>query len=318
MVTGKSLDLHNLLKKQGYHWVGKHSATKKCKWLHESLVNNRVCYKEKFYGIKSHRCLQMSPAVLNCFTYCVHCWRVLPEDIGLTRESVFHGDWDDPKVIVDGLFYEHKRILSGYKSQVINGIIDEQKYEEALNPNQIAMSLSGEPTIYPKLNELIRIFKQRKCSVFLVTSGVLPKALESIKDANSEPTRLYVSLSSPNKNKYIKLNRPNRKELWLSLMKSLDILEEFNCSTVVRITAINGLNMDQKDIIGFADLIQKSKCSEIEVKGYMHIGFSTSRLSETNMPSFKAIKEFSEKLSDITGHKIINEVAESRVVLLSK
>jgi tRNA wybutosine-synthesizing protein 1 len=260
----------------------------------------------------------MSPAVLNCFTYCVHCWRVLPEDIGLTRESVFHGDWDDTKVIVDVLLHEHKRILSGYKSQVISGIIDEQKYEEALNPNQIAMSLSGEPTIYPKLNELIQNFKQRKCSVFLVTSGVLPKALESLKDTNSEPTRLYVSLSAPNKNKYLQLNRPNRKELWFSLMKSLDILEEFNCPTVARITAINGLNMDQKDIIGFANLIQKSKCSEIEVKGYMHIGFSTSRLSETNMPDFKAIKEFSEQLSDITGHKIINEVAESRVVLLSK
>ncbi|MFC1754442.1 4-demethylwyosine synthase TYW1 [Thermoproteota archaeon] len=313
-----SLDSHNLLKKQGYHWVGKHSAAKKCKWLHESLVHNRVCYKEKFYGIKSHRCLQMSPSVLNCLTYCIHCWRALPEDIGLSRESVFHGDWDDATVIAEGLLNEHKRILSGYKSQVINGIIDERKYEEALNPTQLAMSLSGEPTLYPKLNELIQIFKNRGCSVFLVTSGVLPKALESLMNTNSEPTRLYISLSSPNQNSYLKLNRPSRKNLWFSLLKSLDILEEFRCSTVARITAINGLNMDHNDVNGFADLIQRSKCSEIEIKGYMHVGFSTKRLSEQNMPSFQDIKEFSEKLGDLTGYKVINEMVQSRVVLLSK
>ena len=187
-----------------------------------------------------------------------------------------------------------------------------------MNPNQIAMSLSGEPTLYPKLNELIQIFKKLKCSVYLVTSGVQPKYLEFLKDTNSEPTKLYISISSPNKNSYLKLNRPNRKNLWFSFIESLDILEEFRCSTVVRITAINGLNMDHKDLIGFADLIQRSKCSEIEVKGYMHVGYSTKRLSEKNMPIFKDIKEFSEKLGDLTGHKVINEMVESRVLLLSK
>ena len=309
--------LYALLKKQGYHWVGRHSATKKCKWLHESLVNNRVCYKEKFYGIKSHRCLQMSPAVLNCLTYCLHCWRALPQDIGLSWENIFHGDWDDPEIISDGLLYEHHRILSGYKAQILDGVIDEKKYNEALHPNQIAVSLSGEPTLYPHLAELIQIFKKRECSVFLVTSGVLPSSLEYLRAKNAEPTRLYLSLSAPNKNSYIKLNQPIRTEIWSSLMKSLDILKEFRCSTVVRITAIKELNMCQRDISGFAELIQRSSCQDIEVKGYMHIGFSTTRLSEKNMPSFKDIKEFSEKLGDIVGYKVKNEAAESRVTLLS-
>jgi len=310
--------LRDLLKKQRYHWVGNHSAVKKCNWLHESLVHNRVCYKEKFYDIKSHRCLQMSPAVLNCLTYCIHCWRALPEDIGLSWESVFHGDWDDPELIADGLFYEHNRILSGYKSQVLNGIIEERKYKEALNPNQIAISLSGEPTLYSHLTDLIQIFKNRGCTVFLVTSGVLPVALESLMEKESEPTKLYISLSSPDQESYIKLNRPIQQNLWFSLMKSLDILEKFKCSTVARITAIKGLNMNDNDVDGFVRLIERSGCSEVEVKGYMHVGFSTNRLSEENMPSFNEVKEFSEKVADILGYTIKNEVADSRVILLSK
>jgi tRNA wybutosine-synthesizing protein 1 len=231
---------------------------------------------------------------------------------------VFHGVWDDPELIADGLFYEHNRILSGYNSQVLNGIIEERKYKEALNPNQIAISLSGEPTLYPYLIDLIQIFKNRGCTTFLVTSGVLPAALESLIEKEVEPTKLYISLSSPNQKSYLKLNRPIQLGLWFSLMKSLDILENFKCSKVIRITAIKGLNMHSNDVDGFAKLIQRSGCSEVEVKGYMHVGFSTIRLSEKNMPSFKDVKEFSEKLADIIGYKIKGEVPESRVTLLSK
>ncbi len=308
--------LYALLKKQGYHWVGRHSATKKCKWLHESLVHNRSCYKEKFYGIRSHRCLQMSPAVLNCLTYCLHCWRAMPEDVGLTWNTVFHGDWDNPETIAEGLVYEHRRILSGYKAQVLDGLVDEAKYREALNPNQIAISLSGEPTLYPHLNDLVGIFKDRGCTVFLVTSGVLPKALESLRDA--EPTRLYVSLTSPDRDAYVKMNRPIRPDAWSSLMKSLDLLEDFRCPTVIRLTIIKGLNMNHSDIDGFAELIRRSGCSDIEVKAYMHVGYSTARLSEENMPQFNEVKEFSKRLSDITGYRVKNEDAKSRVTLLSR
>ncbi len=310
--------LYALLKKQGYHWAGKHSATKKCKWLHESLVHNRPCYKEKFYGVRSHRCLQMSPAVLNCLTYCLHCWRAMPEDVGLTWDTAFHGDWDAAETIVEGLLYEHKRILSGYKAQVLDGVVDDVKYKEALNPNQIAISLSGEPMLYPHLGDMVRIFKDRGCTVFLVTSGVLPKALEYLRDGDAEPTRLYVSLTSPDKDAYMKINRPIRPDIWFSLIKSLDLLKEFRCPTVIRITAINGWNMRRKDIGGFAELIKRSGCSDIEVKGYMHVGFSTARLSEENMPWFNEVMEFSEKLSDITGYRVKDSVTESRVTLLSK
>lgn len=242
----------------------------------------------------------------------------MPEDVGLTWDTAFHGDWDAAETIVEGLLYEHKRILSGYKAQVLDGVVDDVKYKEALNPNQIAISLSGEPMLYPHLGDMVRIFKDRGCTVFLVTSGVLPKSLESLRDGDADPTRLYVSLTSPDKDAYMKINRPIRPDVWSSLMKSLDLLKEFRCPTVIRITAINGWNMSRRDIGGFAELIKRSGCSDIEVKGYMHVGFSTARLSEGNMPWFNEVMEFSEKLSDITGYRVKDSVTKSRVTLLSK
>jgi len=309
--------LYSLLKKQGYHWVGQHSATKKCKWLHESLVNNRTCYKEKFYGIRSHRCMQISPAVLNCLTSCLHCWRAMPEDVGSSWNSILHGKWDNPEHIADGLFLEHRRILSGYNAQVIARLVDKKKYSESLKPNQVAISLSGEPTLYPYLPELISILKKRGCTVFLVTSGVIPKALEKLIDEECEPTILYLSLTSPNLEKYLKINRPISPDIWNSLIRSIDVLRELKCKTVLRITAIRNINMSSKDISDFANIMINSN-SEIEVKGYMHVGFSTNRLSEVNMPLFNEIKDFSEKLGDSIGYHVKDSSYDSRVILLSR
>jgi len=74
-------EVAKLLKKQKYQIVGRHSAVKKCRWLHNSLVQNRHCYKQEWYNIKSHRCLQMTPTVIYCTNRCLSCWRVEPGDI---------------------------------------------------------------------------------------------------------------------------------------------------------------------------------------------------------------------------------------------
>lgn len=242
----------------------------------------------------------------------------MPEDVGLTWDTVFHGEWDEASTIVDGLLYEHRRILSGYKAQVLAGRVDAAKYREALNPNQVAVSLSGEPLLYPRLPDMVRLFKDRGCTVFLVTSGVLPAALESLRDRCAEPTRLYVSLASPDREAYLRISRPLNPDLWSSLMRSLDLLREFRCPTVIRITAIKGLNMSPEDAAGFADLVGRSGCSDVEIKGYMHVGFSTTRLSEDCMPLFSEVKVFSEMLCGMLGYKVKDESAESRVTLLSK
>ncbi|HRU81722.1 MAG TPA: hypothetical protein P5168_04145, partial [Candidatus Methanomethylicus sp.] len=70
------------LRAQGYRTVGGHSAVKVCHWAKEALNGGEMCYKGRFYGISSHRCLQMSPAAAWCTNACLYCWRLLPGENG--------------------------------------------------------------------------------------------------------------------------------------------------------------------------------------------------------------------------------------------
>ncbi len=98
--------LSGALKKQKYHLVGAHSAVKRCKWLYESIVNDRPCYKQKFYGIKSHRCIQMSPSLYYCTQQCLFCWRAQSGDLQVT--------WDETKIPkVDSPEVNRGRMLQG-------------------------------------------------------------------------------------------------------------------------------------------------------------------------------------------------------------
>ena len=62
-------EIKKLMRKQGYRFIGDHSAVKMCRWTKKSMRNEGVCYKEKFYGIKSHLCCQMTPW-LGCENHC--------------------------------------------------------------------------------------------------------------------------------------------------------------------------------------------------------------------------------------------------------
>ncbi len=78
------------LKKQKYHRVGAHSAVKRCKWFYEALTSGRSCYKQRFYGINSHQCIQMSPSLFYCTQQCLFCWRAQNGDLQIR--------WDEMKL----------------------------------------------------------------------------------------------------------------------------------------------------------------------------------------------------------------------------
>src|SRR3989337_1288017 len=102
------------LKKQRYHLVGNHSGVKKCKWLHEALVNDRPCYKQKFYGIRSHQCIQMTPALFYCTQQCLFCWRAQSGDLQITWDEMKLPEWDSAETIVEGSLNAQGAILGGY------------------------------------------------------------------------------------------------------------------------------------------------------------------------------------------------------------
>ena len=302
--------LSNALKKQKYHLIGTHSAVKRCKWLYESIVNGRPCYKQKFYGIQSHRCIQMTPSLYYCTQQCLFCWRAQSGDLQVTWDEMRNPNKDTPEEIVDGCFRAQEKIISGYKG---NEKTNWRKFQEAQRPNQVAISLTGEPTLYAPLGELIRTFHKKGLTTFLVSNGTLPSKLSKL---SQEPTQLYVSLCAPNEQVYKRVCRPQFPGAWEKINETLDFLQSFRCRSVLRMTLVRGHNMGMVD--EYARLVENSNPTYIEVKAYMHIGFSNLRLGFDCMPMHDEVKVLAAKLAEKTGYRIINEAAESRVVLLSR
>ncbi len=303
-------ELLRVLKTQKYHIVGRHSAVKRCRWLYEALIHDRSCYKQKFYGIRSHQCIQMTPTVLYCTMHCRFCWRVQSGDCGIEWEEMKLPDWDDPDEIVEGCIKAQLKLLSGYKG---NPKTDFEKYEEALTPRHAAISLTGEPTLYSPLGDLIRCFHKKGFTTFLVSNGTQPKALSQLSE---EPTQLYISVSAFDKRNFMETCRPHIFNAWKNLNETLSLLPSFKCPTVIRITLARHLNLKNPEL--YAHLIQKANPTYIEPKAYMHVGFSRHRLGFENMPTHKEIQNFAQQLSKEMGYNILDEAPESRVILVSR
>ena len=305
-----SNELIRVLRNQKYHIVGRHSAVKRCRWLYESLIHDRPCYKQKFYGIRSHQCVQMTPAVVYCTLHCRFCWRLQSGDLEFEWDETDLPNWDSPGEIVEGCVREQLRILSGYKG---NAKTNQEKYNEALTPRHAAISLAGEPTLYHHLDGLIHEFHKRGFTTFLVTNGTVPQALSQLTE---EPTQLYISVSAFDKKTYFETCRPQILDAWEKLEETLSLLPSFKCPTVIRITLVRNLNLKHPEL--YARLIESANPTYVEPKAYMHVGFSRLRLAFENMPTRSEIRSFAGKLSDEMGYNILDEASNSRVVLLSR
>ncbi|MBN2013853.1 MAG: 4-demethylwyosine synthase TYW1 [Candidatus Altiarchaeota archaeon] len=299
-------DVRDVLLHQHYHLVGGHSAVKLCLWTKKSIQDQGYCYKQKFYGIQSHRCLQMTPAVTWCTQKCVFCWRSTEHTLGTALQEI-----DDPGEIIDGAIIAQRRLLSGFGG--IPERINQRKLKEAQDPNQAAISLSGEPTIYPRLSELIGEFTRRDFTTFLVTNGTLPQRLNSL---DKMPTQLYVSLDAPDEETYQRVCNPLIPDGWDRLQETLELLPSLKTRKVIRITLVKDWNMH--DVEGYSRLIKKAEPDFVEAKAFMLLGGSRKRLSLENMPSFHEVLAFSEKLASKIDYELADQKEDSRVVLLSK
>ncbi|KYK25136.1 wyosine biosynthesis protein TYW1 [Thermoplasmatales archaeon SG8-52-4] len=299
-------EFQKILEKQHYGVVGHHSGVKLCHWMRQSLLFKRECYKQTFYGIKSHRCLQMTPSINQCNQTCLFCWR----HQGFTEKEF--NDIDDPKYILDKSIEIQRKLITGFKG---DERCDQKKWEEANNPNMIACSLSGEPTLYPKLGEFFEECHKRKIITFLVTNGTNPKSLENL---DPMPKQLYVSIVAPNKDIYKKICSPLVSDGWEKINQTLDLLPSLNTRTVVRHTLVDGWNMDEKYISQYAYLDEKASPLFIEPKGYVFVGYSRKRMNLSNMPSHKSVYDFGYVLAKYLGYELVMEKKDSRVVLLSK
>lgn len=293
------------LEYSGYRFVGKynHAAAKICHWTKQSILDKGVCYKEKFYGIESHRCLQMAPAVPNCQQKCEFCWR----DLSYTQTQ-WEGEYDDPKSIIDEAIEAQNNLLCGFGG---NDKANKKKLEESKIPTNAAISLAGEPMLYPEIDELIAEFNRRNFTTFIVSNG---QCVDKLKNLETEPYQLYLSLDAPTKKIYNDVCQPQITEGWDNLNQSLETLASFNSRTCIRTTCVKGRNMINPEKYG--ELIKKANPDFVEIKAYMCVGSSRDRLTLDNMPTFNEVKNFAKQIGKNCGKKIANESEVSRVVLL--
>ena len=293
------------LESSGYRFVGSHNhaAAKICHWTKQSILDKGVCYKEKFYCIESHRCLQMAPAVPNCQQKCEFCWR----DLSYTQTQ-WEGEYDDPKTIIDEAVKAQNNLLCGFFG---NDKANKEKLEESKTPTNAAISLAGEPMLYPEIDELIAEFNRRNFTTFVVSNG---QCVDKLKNLENEPYQLYLSLDAPTKKIYNDVCQPQISEGWDNLNQSLDTLASFNSRTCIRTTCVKGRNMTNPE--KYAELIKKASPDFVEIKAYMCVGSSRHRLTPDNMPTFDEVKSFAQKIGENCGKKIVNESEVSRVVLL--
>ena len=292
------------LQRQQYRLIGESGAVKLCHWMRQKLLFGRPCYKEEFYGIQCHRCLQLTPAVNVCNFRCLFCWRFH----GMTGfGSAGH---TDPEELLDKAIAEQRFLVSGFKG---DPRCDKRLWEEARKPTQVAISLSGEPTLYPDLGDFIALCKRRGMTTFLVTNGSVPKAIAGL---STMPTQLYVTVAAPNKDLFERLCVPQFPRAWENLMETLELLPSLSTRTVIRHTLVQGWNLGWEE--EYASLDKIADPMFIEPKGYVFVGDSRTRMTIDNMPSHGSVREFSDRLALKTGMKFLGEREDSRVVVLAR
>ncbi|MFH0923080.1 MAG: 4-demethylwyosine synthase TYW1 [Candidatus Micrarchaeota archaeon] len=293
---------------EDYCRVGSHAAVKPCLYAKHALLDKGMCYKNEFYGIQSHRCVQMTPAQDFCNQSCVFCWR----EIGL-HNPVWKGKADSPEEIVDGCIAGQKKQLMGFKG---NERVDKTRFAEAMEPKHAAISLDGEPTLYPHLPVLIKEFHKRKISTFLVSNGTRPKMLKRLKREKALPTQLYLSLAAPDEATYKKFIGPLLPEGWALFNESLSFFASLGTRSVLRMTLAKGVNMSKPE--EYAKLIATSGADYVEVKGYSAIGRSRQRLGLAYAPSHDEVKAFGQQIAEENEYLYTAEHVPSRIILLSR
>ena len=300
------------LKKAKYGVVD-HSTVELCHYTKKSFKDDGDCYKRKFYGISTHRCMEFSPAGMHCENRCVYCWRPMEfyESMKMEPENVA-----EPAQIISKLMEERRKLIMGHYGDKRS---NKQKLDESLYPQHYAISLSGEPTMYPKLPDLIKYLKSLDAtkSIFLVTNGQEPDMLQKLQDENALPTQLYLSTNAADYESFMRINRPRYKDSWERWNTSLNMLSQLKTRTVIRITLIRDYNNHDENIPAFASMLRRADAHFIEVKSYMRIGRSRNRLERNNMLQMEEVRDFASKLAKQSG--IFSEMDESfisRIVIL--
>ena len=271
------------LKKQGYKIIGTHSGVKLCRWTKSMLRGRGGCYKHSFYGIESHRCMEATPS-LACANKCVFCWRHHTNPIG----KEWKWKMDPPEDIVTGAIQYHRGMIKEMRG--VPGVKPE-RIAEGIAVKHCALSLVGEPIMYPKINELCNRLHGEGISTFLVTNAQFPDAIEKLVPV----TQLYVSVDAGNKESLKAIDRPLFSDFWERFLLCLQKLRDKRQRTVYRLTLVNDWNVEEVE--QYASLVDIGKPDFIEIKGVTYCGTNdASSLTIKSVPYHHEVRAFGEKM----------------------
>lgn len=225
---------------------------------------------------------------LACANKCVFCWRHHKNPVG----TEWKWRMDEPDAIVKEGIELHQRMIKECRG--IPGVKTE-RFEEALNVRHCALSLVGEPIMYPRINELLGELHSRRISTFLVTNAQFPDAIRTLTPI----TQLYVSVDAGTPETLKAIDRPLFADFWERYVESLKALGAKKQRTVYRLTLVKDQNMVEAQ--DYARLVALGQPDFIEIKSVTFCGESkASSMTMQQVPWHEETKNFSEA---ILGHE---------------
>jgi len=206
---------------------------------------------------------------------------------------------DPPLAIVAEGIEQHQKMIRECRG--IPGV-QKERLDEAMTVRHCALSLVGEPIMYPRINEFITDLHKRKISTFLVTNAQFPEAIRNLVPV----TQLYVSVDAGTKDALKAVDRPLFSDFWERYLESLRALGEKGQRTVYRLTLVKDHNM--AECADYARLVALGRPDFIEIKSVTFCGESkASSLTLTNVPWHEEVKTFA---STMLGHERLSEQYE--------
>jgi tRNA wybutosine-synthesizing protein 1 len=276
MVTAKQ---RQQLQKEGYHLIGGHSAVKLCRWTKHHLRGRGGCYKHTFYGINSYQCMEATPS-LACANKCTFCWRHHKNPVATSWQ------WkqDSPELIVEGAVAEHVAMIRTLKG--VPGV-QPARFADAHTVRHCALSLVGEPIMYPRINEMLGLLHEKRISTFLVTNAQFPDEIRRLCPI----TQLYVSVDASSKEELKKIDRPLFTDFWERFQDCMDALRTKQQRTVYRLTLVKSYNMSEAE--EYADFVLRGMPDLIEIKAVTFCGVSKgSKLTMKNVPWHDEVRAY--------------------------
>nr|XP_061797636.1 S-adenosyl-L-methionine-dependent tRNA 4-demethylwyosine synthase TYW1-like [Nerophis lumbriciformis] len=263
------------------------------------------CYKHTFYGIQSHRCMETTPS-LACANKCVFCWRHHTNPVG----TEWRWKMDPAEKILQDALEKHQNMIRQFRG--VPGVKSD-RYEEGLIVQHCALSLVGEPIMYPEINRFVGLLHSQRISSFLVTNAQFPEEIRSLEPV----TQLYVSVDASTKESLKKIDRPLFKDFWTRFLDSLKALAEKKQRTVYRLTLVKAWNVEE--MTAYSELIALGQPDFVEVKGVTYCGESSaSSLTMANVPWHQEVVAFVQQLVDmLPDYEIACEHEHSNCLLIA-